>query len=174
MPTFAGSYITEPRDFFIVTTEKALIETGDDPKAPTSYALSFVELLAESGGNPASNPYAEVVSVINENILDGEGHLDQAAKTAGYAIPLSSPGKTEKSIVIRWAWVGLQQRKRIITQAQADEARAALIKELTAISSGSLILDSAVEIEVTEIEEGMYDATHEGRMFSRARFEGAF
>jgi phage gp36-like protein len=168
MVAIAGSrYVTDTSNFLAVTDEKSLIETADDPRGATTDAESFVELAAG-----AADPRDQILEVISEAVKDAEGTIEGFG--AGiYTIPFVPIDPLVKSLALRWAWISLRERKSMLTQSEADDARRAIRDFGDRIANKTIRLVSTLLGDTTALGTSEIHAwgSQEQRL-SRDRFEG--
>jgi len=166
MPEFVGSYIKEPSDFATVTTEADLIQVADDPASPVvpEDTLSWAELVA--------GEKAALKAVIDPIIIRKEGIIDGYLRAGGYATPADIVrNPIIQDYAARLVWNDLRYRKKQLSDEEYRTANADILKELSQIGSGALVLAAAPSID-EDAPSGLVHAVKSSpRVFSRETLE---
>jgi hypothetical protein len=166
VPTFSGSYVSEPSDFATVATEAALIAAADDPATPviSEGRLSFADLL------PAE--LAAIQAVLNPLITRKEGVVNGFLRAGGYAVPVDVvENAVIPEYVVKLVWNDLRFRKGQLNDEEYEARNKAVIDELKLIANGTSVLVGAVDAEDEGTAETVHAIGTSERIFSRETLE---
>jgi phage gp36-like protein len=183
MPLFAGNLLRDPVDFASVATERGLVQSTNDPDAPSVPldANSFDDLPNDDGpvGEEVSrSTRAQAIALLNEIIREAESTVDSYARTRGYRTPLllvdnATPDPTARKMAAKIAHIDLLLRRSMISSDYASLELDRIQRDLRDIAAGRISLLVPMNPDATEVsQQTVYAITSEERVFSREKLRG--